>query len=383
MLVDNGSADGQAQSGAAFETGIGRVYLLESAKDCLQLVGRNAAAGVDDGDGDAVYVGAHEHGDGRVARREFDGVREQVGDDLQKAIGVGGNFSLRLVVDQLHTGGIGYGRHAVDGLANDLVELYFAEDQALTAAFQPFQIENVVDQADEPVGVCQCDAEQVCGLVVQLHQASMREQSERAANCSERGAQLVADGGDELVLEAIEGVALADVAEAQDGAGKAAMIEDRSERVIDAEGAGVDAEDGVLAGSGHQLQTAGGAQQRAIFPALAACRSVAVEQIVDCAARKRGSRRTEHSGSSWIGEADQPIAVESADAIGHGVEQDLLLAVELFGPAAIVRAGQHLSQRGRDRFNGSHGLAIFAQGKVAIKLENGEHAVANFYRNRT
>ena len=92
-------------------------------------------------------------------------------------------------------------------------------------------------------------------------------------------AQLVADGGDELVFEAVEGVALADVAEAEHGAGEAALVGDGREHVLGGEGAAVGAEDGVFAGGG--LVAAGGAAQRALVAALAVGRCGAVEQFVD------------------------------------------------------------------------------------------------------
>ena len=161
------------------------------------------------------------------------------------------------------------GLHAVDGLADDLGQLHRAEGERLAAALDALEIEDVVDEPDQAVGVGERDAEQVGGLVVHLAEDAGGEQAERAANGGERGAQLVADGGDELVLEPVERVALADVAEAEHGAGEAALVEDRREDVVGGERAAVGAEDGVFAGAG--LAAAGGAAQRAILAALA-CR---------------------------------------------------------------------------------------------------------------
>ena len=45
----------------------------------------------------------------------------------------------------------------------------------------------------------------------------------------------MAHGGDELIFQAIEGVALADVAEAENGAGEPALIEDGSKDVVGGE----------------------------------------------------------------------------------------------------------------------------------------------------
>ena len=95
----------------------------------------------------------------------------------------------------------------------------------LPAALDAFQIENVVDQADQAVGVGEGDAEQVGGLLIHLAEHARREQAQRSANGGQRRAQLVADGGDELILQAIERIALADVAEAEHGAGE--VVPDR------------------------------------------------------------------------------------------------------------------------------------------------------------
>ena len=151
VLQDDGAANGQAQAAAAFLTRVRGVYLLEAAEDGLQLVGGDAPAMVDDGEGDAVDAGAQHDGDGRVRRRELDGVGEQIGEHLEQAVGVGGDLNLRGVADELHSGRLGHRRHAVDGLADDLRQLHGAEGQRFLAALNSFQIENVVDQPNQPV----------------------------------------------------------------------------------------------------------------------------------------------------------------------------------------------------------------------------------------
>ena len=96
-----------------------------------------------------------------------------------------------------------------------------------------------VDEADEAIGVGEGDTEQVCGLFVDLAEDAGGEQPERSADGGERGAQLVADGGDEFILEAVESIALADVSEAEDGTGKVALVEDGRKGVFGGEGAAV------------------------------------------------------------------------------------------------------------------------------------------------
>ena len=163
-------------------------------------------------------AGPQHHADRRVGRRKLDGVGEQVGDHLKQAIGIGGDLHLGGVVDELDAGGVGHGLHIFDGLLDDVGQLHRAEAERLAPALDALQIENVVDEPDQPIGVGEGDAQQVGGLFVGLRQNAGAEQSQRAADGSERSAQLVADRGNELILEAIESVALADVAEAQHGA---------------------------------------------------------------------------------------------------------------------------------------------------------------------
>ena len=141
-----------------------------------------------------------------------------------------------------------------------------------------------------------------------------------------------------------------------------------------------DAEDVVFPGRG--CLAAGGAAQRAILAALAVGGRGAVQQVVHRLAGKRSSRGAQQAGGGGIGKADLAMTVHAADAVGNRVQQNLLLAVEFFGAAALLRAGQHLSERGGRRLNGGHGFAVFAQTEVAVELEHRQHAVADAHRNR-
>src|SRR5579863_701978 len=82
-----------------------------------------------------------------------------------------------------------------------------------------------------------------------------------------------------------------------------------------------------------------------------------------------------------IRKADEAVGVESADAVGYRVEQNLLLAVELLGAVAFVRAGKHLSQRSGDRLDSSHRLAILAEAEVAVKLQDSQNRASHADRN--
>ena len=88
MLVDDGAADGEAEAGSALLAGIGGLDLLEAVEDGLELVLRDAAALVRDAELEHVEGGLERDGNRRVGWRELDGVREEVGEDLEDAVGV-------------------------------------------------------------------------------------------------------------------------------------------------------------------------------------------------------------------------------------------------------------------------------------------------------
>ncbi len=220
VLQHDGAADGKAQTAAALLPRVGGVHLLKTAEDAFQLVGGNAASMVDDGENHAGDSGPQHDAHRRIRRRKLDRIGEQVGEDLEQAIGVGGNLHLRGVVDELHAGGIGHRLHVFDGLLHDFGQLHGAEGERLASALDSLQVENVVDQAHQAVGVGDGDAQQIGGLFVGLAENAGGEQSQRPADGGERRAQFVTDRGDELVLELVQGIALADVAEAEHRAGK-------------------------------------------------------------------------------------------------------------------------------------------------------------------
>ena len=138
---------------------------------------------------------------GGVGRRKFDGVGEQICEHLQQAVGVGSDIDLRFVVDQQHACGFGHQLHTVHRLLDQVGHLDRPEDQRLAPALGALQIENVVDEPHQTVRVAERDAQQICGLVVDLAQNAGGEQAQGAANRGQRRAQLVAHCGHELVLQ--------------------------------------------------------------------------------------------------------------------------------------------------------------------------------------
>ena len=220
---------------------------------------------IDHGENHARYAGPQHHAHGRIRRRELDGVRQQIRDHLQQAIGIARDLRSRGVVQQLHAGGIGHRLHIFNGLLHDIRQLHRAEGQRFAPALNALQIENVVDQSHQPVGVGEGNAQQVRSLLVHVAQHSRRQQSQCPANRSQRRAQLVAHRGDELILHPIKSVALADVAKTQYPAGKAAVPTDGRQHIFSREGIAIGAEEVLL--TGRRGGSCRGLAQRAILAA--------------------------------------------------------------------------------------------------------------------
>jgi hypothetical protein len=74
-----------------------------------------------------------------------------------------------------------------------------------------FDVEDIVDQPDQPLAVRLRDREQALGRFVQLSGGAADQQPERAGDRRQRRAQLVADRRHEFVLQALQPLPLADV----------------------------------------------------------------------------------------------------------------------------------------------------------------------------
>ncbi len=100
--------------------------------------------------------------------------------------------------------GVGHGGHGVDGLLGEVAKGAATNLQRGATGLHALEVEDVVDEADEAVGVGDGDAEEVERFCVDVADDAGGEQAERSADAGERGAQLVGDGGDELVLQRVE-----------------------------------------------------------------------------------------------------------------------------------------------------------------------------------
>src|SRR6185312_3897797 len=182
VLLDDGAADGEAEAGAAFLAGIGGVDLLEAIGDGLELVGGNAAALVDDAEGNAFGGAGDDDAHDGFRRGEFDRVAEQVGDDLLEAVGVGFEGGGDTVADERDLVGFGDRLHGFDDLTGQVFQIDGAEGERGASGLHALEVEDVVDEADEAVGVGNGDAQQGGGLVADRAEHAGGEQAEGAAD---------------------------------------------------------------------------------------------------------------------------------------------------------------------------------------------------------
>jgi len=211
VLLDDGAADGEAEAGSAFLASVGGLDLLEAIEDGVEFVGGDAAAFVADFEQDGIGGGLGLDADGGGGGGELDGVGEEVGEDLEDAIavaveveGVGAGAGGWFLEDDVDGSVVGHAGHGVGGLLDEVAEGAAAELEWGAAGLHTFEVEDVVDEADEAVGVGDGDAEEVLGFGVEVAHDAGGEQAEGAADAGEWCAELVRDGGDELVFKGIE-----------------------------------------------------------------------------------------------------------------------------------------------------------------------------------
>ena len=194
---------------------------------------------VDHGKCYAAHSSSKHDRDRGVRRRELHRVRKQVGQHLQHAIRVRIDFHLARIVQQLHSSRLGHRLHIANRLLHNIRELNRPERQRLASALDPLQIENVIDQPNQPVRIRQRNAQQVRRLVVYLTEDSRRQQPQCSTNRCERRAQFVAHSRNELILQPVQRIALAYIPEAQYRPGKASLLQNRRQRIFGSKRASV------------------------------------------------------------------------------------------------------------------------------------------------
>src|SRR5436305_4224889 len=102
------------------------------------------------------------------------------------------------------------------------------------ARTDPFQIEDVVNEADETIGIAHRDLQHPLPLFLERAEQPAAEKAKRSTNGRERSAQLVADRRNKLALEPFDAAALGHIAEHDDRAAlRSVFIDHRSGGVFD------------------------------------------------------------------------------------------------------------------------------------------------------
>ena len=218
----------------------------------------------------------------------------------------------------------------VVGGAHGVVELGFAGADAL-------ELEDVVDQADEAVGVAGGDVEHLLDLFGARVEGASGDEAEGGAERGERSAQLVGDGGDELVLHAVEGAALGGVGEGDDYAdGFAGFVcrsadsdlDLRAGDVFDGEAGAVLAPED-LVGDADGVEVADAVLDGALFGGIgSAVGAGVVDELVHVAAEEFFGLVAEHLRGGGVDDGDVAVEVDAVDAVADGFEDGVGLADE-------------------------------------------------------
>ena len=202
--VDDALGDRQAQAGAAVEAGGGGVGLAEGLEQARLRTGGDADAGVADFEAQLVLGGgladaAHGHRY-RAALGELHRVRHQVAQHLAQAHRIAAHRQAHRRVDgEDHPQPLALGRafHQLEHAVEQLAQVEAGGFQLEPVGFELGVVEDVVDDAQHLLrrGVGGAHQFGVVGRQARVHQ-----QVEHRHDAVERGADLVAHGGQELAL---------------------------------------------------------------------------------------------------------------------------------------------------------------------------------------
>ena len=136
----------------------------------------------------------------------------------EDAVGVGPGAGTAGDAVELNAGLGGGGLLKIGGALEEIVDRTHGELELGFAGGDALEIEDVVDQADEAIGVVEGDLEHLLHFFGAGEKGAAGDEAEGGAERGERGTELVRDGGDELVFHLVEGAALGGVGEGDDDA---------------------------------------------------------------------------------------------------------------------------------------------------------------------
>ena len=204
--------DAETEPGAALLSCIAGVGLGEFFEHTRSKFSRDAVAVVADRDAYAVAMLAYRDQDLAVLRRELDCVRQEVGDDLGEAVGIGVHLAGGIVVEaNADVEAVGKTAARLDDLLDQRARAEALKLKRGLAGLDLLDVEDVVDEADEPLAVDLGNADQSSGRFRESAAGTADQQTERAGDRGQRRPQFVTYGRYELILQPLDPLALADV----------------------------------------------------------------------------------------------------------------------------------------------------------------------------
>ncbi len=261
---------------------------------------------------------------GRIARRELDGVPEQVGQCLNDPIAVAPHGSSSRSQDEPYASAVGHRLNSLQCLGQEEVRLDDAANQFDLPRFDALEIENVVDQPDEPVGVGDGDLQHPLPLLGNRADQATAQEAERAANGCQRRAELVADGRHELALQAFDGFLVRYVPESQSDTRHAFLVvQDRSDDVLDGKRRAISSPEDLV--TDVPENTIGqGLVDRTFIDRIG---TTALRRVMRCLVGRAADQLpvlpAQHSGRSRILQTDVTRPIDRMHAVGNRVQDQL------------------------------------------------------------
>lgn len=213
MGFDRTADDGEAETGAFDGLPVVLVPAEEALKDEGNVVGGNADAVVTDGENALVLYPAPSESEGEVAARIFfDGVFEQIGEDLVpvEAVAIEGAAVWREGEFKVNGAPFEHGGKVVDGVLDAGADIEGFDVEIGAGGLESGNGEHVLDDADEAVAVLVHDGEAVAGGGG-LVDKTILQGLDVALNDGEGGAQFVRGVGDEVFADLLGEHLLGDV----------------------------------------------------------------------------------------------------------------------------------------------------------------------------
>src|ERR1035438_2298479 len=326
VLLDNPAAQGEAQAGTAKGAGVGGVALLEAVEDVFQLLWVDAAAPVFDDETDFVFAERMRGQPDRCLRgRELEGVGQKLMEYLQDTLFVGQDRCRGSIDAEADAGRGGLRMGCLDCAAQQMEGFDGHAAHRQLALLAAVEVQNVVDQAHQPVAVANGHLQHLALLLRPAFQSAGCDKPKRGAEGGKRSAQFVTDGGGELVLHQFEAAALGDILEGHDHAGDMPILNDRAGAVLDGNGGAVIAPEDLIAHV-DGLAVAHGLENWAVVSGAGCAVGVAmVDGFVDVAIFQLGGGVTENARSGLVDKCEAAVEVNAVDAICYRVQDQLAL----------------------------------------------------------